>query len=124
MIIRISLLLSTLLFTPLAFSADISGIWKHSKEPGWLEIQLEKGSGTVVRNDKFPERVGRTLLKDLQAHKSKQGLWKGMLFVEKLGEYKKVTVTLPEPDRMLIKAKVGFISRTVEWGRVDKLPED
>ncbi len=122
MIIRISFLLSALLFTPLAFSADISGIWKHAKEPGWIEIQLEVGSGTVVRNDKFPERAGREILKDLQADQAKQGVWKGMIFVERLGEYKKATVSLPDPDRMLIKVKVGFISRTVEWVRVDQMP--
>lgn len=121
---RIPLFLSALLFAPLALSADISGTWKHSNEPGWIEIDLEQGNATVVRNDKFPDRTGRALLKDLHAHKTKQGVWKGLLYVEKLGEYKKVTVTLPEPDRMLIKAKLGFISRTVEWGRVDTLPEN
>jgi hypothetical protein len=123
MIVQRTFLLLALLITPLAFSADVSGTWKHSTEPGWLEIQLEEGGGSVVRNDMFPEREGRKILKDLQAHKSKQGVWKGMLYVEKLAEYKKATVTLPEPDRMLIKVRVGFISRTMEWVRVDKLPE-
>ena len=122
MIIRRALLLCALLFTPLAFSADISGTWKHAKNPAWIEIRLEEGSGTVVRNDKFPDRVGRKVLKDLQAEKSKQGLWHGLIYAEKLGEYKDVEVSLPEADRMLFKGKVGFMSRTVEWVRVDKIP--
>lgn len=119
--IRRIFLLCALLFTPLAFSADISGTWKHAQHPAWIEIRLEEGSGTVVRNDKFPDRVGRKLLKDLEADKSKQGLWHGQIYTEKLGGYKDVEVSLPEADRMLIKGRVGFISRTVEWLRVDEI---
>ena len=118
-VIRRALLLCALLFTPLAFSADISGTWKHAKNPAWIEIRLEEGSGTVVRNDKFPDRVGRKILNDLAADKSKQGLWHGQIYAEKLGEYKEAEVSLPEPDRMLITGKVGFMSRTVEWVRVN-----
>ena len=121
-IIRRGLLLCALLFTPLAVSADISGIWKHAEHAAWIEIRLEEGSGTVVRNDKFPDRVGRKILKDLAADKSDQGMWHGLIYVEKLGEYKDVEVSLPEADRMLITGKVGFISRTVDWVRVDKIP--
>ena len=51
------------LAAPYAFAGDISGFWKHADEPGWIEISLEEGKGTVVRNDKFPERVGREILK-------------------------------------------------------------
>ena len=122
MIIRRALLLCALLFTPLAFSADISGTWKHAKNPAWIEIRLQEGSGTVVRNDKYPDRVGRKILNDLQADKSKQNLWHGLIYAEKLGEYKNVEVSLPEAGRMLIKGKVGFMSRTVEWVRVDGIP--
>jgi len=92
------------------------------KIPGWIEIRLEEGSATVVQNDKFPDRVGRKILKGLQADKSEQGLWHGLIYVEKLGEYKDVEVSLPETDRMLLTGKVGFFSRTVEWVRVDKIP--
>ena len=77
----------------------------------------------MVRNDKFPDRVGRKILNDLAADKSKQGLWHGQIYAEKLGEYKDVEVSLPEADRMLITGRIGFMSRTVEWVRVDKLPE-
>ena len=121
-IVRRALLLCALMFTPLAFSADISGTWKHAKEPGWIEVQLEEGSATVVRNDKFPDRVGRKLLKNLQADTSEQALWHGLIYVEKLGECRDVEVSLPEPDRMLVTGQVGFMSRTVEWVRVDKTP--
>jgi len=121
MIIRRALLLCPMLFMPVAFSAELSGTWKHAQNPAWIEIRLEEGSGTVVRNDKFPDRVGRKILKDLEADKSEQGLWHGLIYVEKLGEYMDVEVSLPEADRMLIEGRVGFMSRTVEWVRVDNI---
>ncbi|MEH6550140.1 MAG: hypothetical protein V7711_04645 [Pseudomonadales bacterium] len=120
--IQNALFMFALLSAPLAFSEDVTGVWKHAKNPAWIEISLEEGSATVVRNDKFPDRVGRKILKDLQADKSEQGLWHGLIYAEKLGEYKNLEVSLPEADRMLFKGKVGFMSRTVEWVRVDKIP--
>ena len=120
--IRSALLLVVLLAAPLAYADDISGFWKHAEEPGWIEISLEQGKGTVVRNDKFPERVGREILKDLTKDDSEAGLWNGQIFADKLGEYKDAEITLAEPDRMIIKVKVGFMSRKVEWLRVDEVP--
>ena len=111
-----------LLVAPLAFADDINGFWKHPDEPGWIEIRLEEGKGTVVRNDKFPERVGRDFVKDLKVDGSEENLWSGLVYAEKLGEYKKAEISLPEPDRMEFKVKVGFMSRTVEWVRVDEVP--
>ena len=121
-LVQSTFFLGALLFAPLALSGDISGFWKHAKGPVWIEIRVEEGGGTVVRNDKFSDRVGRKILKDLQADKSKQALWHGLIYAEKLGEYKDVEVSLPEADRMLLKGKVGFMSRTVEWVRVDRIP--
>ena len=113
---------AALLAAPSAFAGDIAGFWKHADEPGWIEINLEEGKGTVVRNDKFPERVGREILKDLVTEDPEQALWKGLVYAEILGEYKDAEITLAEPDRMAIKVKVGFMSRTVEWRRVDAVP--
>jgi uncharacterized protein (DUF2147 family) len=115
--IRNGFLLLAMLAAPLAFAGDISGVWKHAEEPAWIEIRLDKGKGTVRRNDKFPERVGREILKDLEADKSEQGIWRGQVYAERLGEYKDAEISMPEADRMNIKVKVGFISRSVEWVR-------
>jgi uncharacterized protein (DUF2147 family) len=121
-LVQSTFFLGALLFAPLALSGDISGFWKLATGPVWIEVRLEEGGGTVVRNDKFSDRVGRKVLKNLEADESKQGLWHGLIYAEKLGEYKDVEVSLPEADRMLLKGKVGFMSRTVEWVRVDKIP--
>jgi hypothetical protein len=110
------------LAAPWSFAGDISGFWKHADEPGWIEINLEEARGMVVRNDKFPERVGREIVKDLKADDSERNLWRGQVYAEKLGEYKKAEISLPQPDRMAFKVKVGFMSRTIEWVRVDKVP--
>ncbi len=115
--IRTTLVLLATLVVPPAFADDISGFWKHAEEPGWIEINLEEGKGTVVRNDKYPERVGREILKDLQADSSEQGLWRGQVYAERLGEYKDAEIVLSEPGLMEIKVKIGFMSRTVEWNR-------
>ena len=62
------------LAAPCAFAGDISGFWKHTDEPGWIEINLDEGKGTLVRNDAFPDRVGREILKDLETDGSERGL--------------------------------------------------
>ena len=119
---RIAFFLCALLAAPLSLADDISGVWKHADEPGWIEISLDEGKGTVVRNDKFPERVGREIVKELQADGSKENLWRGQVYAEKLGEYKEVEISLSEPDLMQFKVKVGFMSRSIEWVRVDAVP--
>jgi uncharacterized protein (DUF2147 family) len=122
MIIRLLLTFSLLWIIPLASGADIDGFWKHSDEPGWIEIRLEEGKGTVVRNDKFPERVGREIVKNLKADGSEENLWRGQVYAERLGEYKDAEISLPEPGRMRFKVKVGIISRSVDWVRVESVP--
>ena len=122
MMIRTALLLLTMLAKPLAFADAISGLWKHAEEPGWIEIRLDEGKGTVVRNDEYPERVGREIVKGLAPYGSKENLWHGEVYAERLGEYKDAEISLSEPDRMQFKVKVGFMSRTVDWVRVDQVP--
>ena len=120
--VRIILCVAVLLVAQLAAADDISGFWKHVDEPGWIEISLDDGKGTVVRNDKFPERVGRELLKDLVPADDAEETWLGQVYAEKLGEYKDAEITLADPELMKIKVKIGFISRTLEWQRVENLP--
>jgi uncharacterized protein (DUF2147 family) len=83
---------------------------------------VAQGDGVVVRNDKFPERVGNTFVKELKADKSKQVFWQGLAYIRKLGDYKNVEISLSETGQMLISGKVGFFSRTVEWVRVENVP--
>ncbi|MBT3623976.1 MAG: DUF2147 domain-containing protein [Gammaproteobacteria bacterium] len=117
-----TLLIAALLMMSQAFAGDISGYWKLTTEPGWIEINLKQGKGVVARNDKFPERVGREFLKNLVARDSEEGPWQGQIFIERLGEYKDAEISMAKPDRLNIKVKLGFMSRTLEWHRVDTVP--
>lgn len=122
-IIQRALFLFTLLSSSLAcsadVSADISGTWKHVKMPIWVEIRMDQGDGIVVRNDQFPERVGKVFIKDLKADKSKQPYWNGTVYIRKIEDYKDVEISLSETGNMQITAKFAFFSRTFEWLRAD-----
>ena len=104
---------------------SLAGVWKHAEEPGWIEIQFEddRGRGTVLRNDLFPEREGRLLLRNLAADASKPNLWRGEIYVERFEEFKKAELKLDGGARMTIEVKVGFISRSLDWVRVDSVPD-
>jgi hypothetical protein len=110
------------LAAPLSFADDISGFWKHPEAPAWIEINLEEGKGTVIRNDKFPEREGREIVKGLKADDSEENLWHGEIYAERLGEYREAEISLPEPGRMEFEIKVGLMSRTIDWVRVEAVP--
>ena len=111
---------------PAALAADLSGFWQHEEKPAWIEIQFKDGTGIgkVVRNDEYPDRVGRVLLKEISADGDDGANWRGQVYAERLEEFKDAEISLPEPDQMQIKVKVGFMSRTVTWKRVSEIAED
>ena len=82
---------------------------------------MDQGDGIVVRNDKFPERVGAIFIKDIKADASKQAFWHGTAYIRKLDDYKDVEISLSETGNMQVTGKVGFFSRTVEWLRADNV---
>lgn len=115
------ILCALLSLAPLAFSADIAGTWKSEKGPIWIEIDLVEGTGIIVRHDKFPERVGQVMLKALKRD-SDMNIWRGEVYLQKRGEFRNVEVLLPEPNRMLTIGKMGFLSKSAGWLRVEKMP--
>lgn len=121
---RVTLLIMASLAAPGLWANDLAGFWQHEEQPAWIEIEFGdgSGSGSVRRNDSKPEAVGRVLLMELKSEGSVNN-WNGQVYAEKLKEYKDAVITLPEPDRMRTKIKVGFISRKVNWTRVPAIPE-
>ena len=126
MIARLLFIVITTLLAPLALAAELAGVWQHEELPAWIEVQVENGvaTGTVVRNDEYPDRVGRVLLKDLAPEPDQAGAWRGQVYAERFEEYRDAQVSLPEQDQMQIKVKVGFMSRTVNWNRVAEVPAE
>ncbi len=115
------LLLITCLASP-AIGEGIAGFWKNAEHPVWIEILPEEGIGTAVRNDKFPERAGRQILKEVVPDKSRPNLWHAQVYIETMEKYLKAEISLPAENRMLLEGKVGFFSRSSEWLRVDAVP--
>ena len=107
-----------------SLAADLAGYWQNDGQPAWIEIRVENASatGTVRRNDNKPDAVGRVLLKDVVSDESNPGIWRGQIYAERLQEYRDAEITLPQPDQMQIKVKVGFMSRTVSWTRAERIP--
>ena len=100
----------------------LAGFWQHESDPIWLAMQPDEGVAIMVRNDNRPDRVGFQVVTDLVAtDKPKQ--WSGQVFAAQLGEYRDATITLKNDDRMAFTVKVGFMRRTVEWQRVDAVPD-
>jgi uncharacterized protein (DUF2147 family) len=103
-------------------ASDLNGFWQHPKDPVWLQVNEEMGTGIAVRNDDDPSSVGFAVLKEVVTG-PKEGQWSGQVYVPQLGDYKRVIVTLPNADTLKMKVKIGFISRSVEWTRVSIVSE-
>jgi uncharacterized protein (DUF2147 family) len=117
--------ITVLLCLPVQFvqaEEALAGFWQHESDPIWLAMQPDEGVAIMVRNDNRPDRVGFQVVTDLVAtDKPKQ--WSGQVFAAQLGEYRDATITLKNDDRMAFTVKVGFMRRTVEWQRVDAVPD-
>jgi hypothetical protein len=109
------------LVSPALWADGPEGFWQHEELPAWIEVRFEDGVGsaTVMRNDEYPEREGRLLLKELSADGDE---WSGQVYAERFKEYRDARVSQPAPDELQIKVKVGFMSRTLKWNRVDAVP--
>ena len=105
-------------------AGDLAGIWQHESEPVWIQIEANETVGRVQRNDNKPEAVGFEMIKDLAQTGNDKVRWTGQVYAAKLGEFKSAEIELIDEDVMRFKVKVGFMSRTVEWQRVDEVPVD
>ena len=105
-------------------AGDLVGIWQHESEPVWIQIEANETVGRVQRDDNKPEAVGFEMIKDLAQTGNDKVRWTGQVYAAKLGEFKSAEIELIDEDVMRFKVKVGFMSRTVEWQRVDEVPVD
>ena len=119
---RVLIVVVAMLWCQGSFADDIEGIWKNEADPVWIEVVHGDGvaTGTVVRNDRNPAAAGRLLLRDLKLG-DEANVWRGQVFAVRLGEFRDAQVRLIDADSMEILVKVGFMSRTVTWTRVDEV---
>jgi hypothetical protein len=111
------------LTSPIVMTSDthmLTGIWKHSGKDVWMEIKFDQavGTGRVFKNDKKPDSIGKPLLTELIFDTA---LAKGqaLMYVSQMQSRHEAKVKFAEPNLMTMKVKVGFISKTVKWLRVD-----
>ncbi len=104
---------------------ELKGLWKNAENPLWIKIVETEGelTGVVVRNDKRPETVGRVMLKDVSPKAGEVGVWSGQIFVARAGEFKRGSISAIDKSTMEFRVKVGFISGSVDWLRVQNVPE-
>jgi uncharacterized protein (DUF2147 family) len=109
-----------------AYAADLAGLWRHAEEPVWLEIAVDgdAATGSIRRNDNKPELVGMTFLKEVKPDGNSGNQWVGQIYAESMKEFKDARINLETAEQMQIKVKVGFVSRTIKWQRVDDIPAD
>jgi len=118
-----AVILGASLIAPCLLADNLVGLWKNDDQPAWIEITFSDGLGvgTVVRNDKNSQAVGRVLLKELTAEEGSEN-WIGQIYAKPLKSFKDAELSLAKPNHLEILVKVGFMSRTVTWTRVDALP--
>lgn len=116
--IVLSIVLCTVLFTAAVWANPLLGVWKLEQQPVWMTIQLNQDKtpeAVISRNDHKPETVGHLLIKQLEQQQSATDQWRGLIWVERLGEYRDADLKLTDTSVLEIRVKVGFISQTVTW---------
>lgn len=99
-----------------AFSAsNISGIWKHSQKPAWLEITFASGVGalSVKRHDNNPNAVGLNVIKDIQLDSKRSSQWVGQMYSALENSYVSVRLVLINPNTLAVFAKSDVNSNEI-----------
>lgn len=116
--------LASLLFATNAYAQELDGLWKVGDKATWVRIETLAGvaAGQVVRSEVKPEAVGRIVLKDIRPLADAKLQWRGQVYAERFQRFTDAAISLPASDTMNISVKVGFITRTLVWTRVEDMP--
>lgn len=99
------ILLSIFFLSVNSFADDqISGIWKHTQKPAWLEIQFDSGVGSisVKRHDNNAKAKGLTVIKDIKVEENQQSQWLGMMYSAAKDGYVGVRLILINSSTMAV----------------------
>lgn len=104
------------LFSFSSFAQSVTGEWIVGKEHNTV-IKIEKEeavySGKIFSSDNSKVKIGKLMVKDL---KQTKGKWKGKVYSPKRKEWYDGEFT-PYKDKLKVKIKAGFFSKTLEWKR-------
>jgi hypothetical protein len=91
---------------------SINATWDMGKEN--THISIQETEGKVVSSDKT-QLVGKVLLKDIKADGNH---YTAQIFVLKKKKWYKAKIQ-PEENKLLVTVKVGLMSKTLTWLKVE-----
>ena len=106
-----------------ATGADaILGYWQRSEGEAVVEMRRRTDGyyGVIVASELHPEVVGTEIFKSLQ-YDAKDRLWRGRVYSMERRRDFKIEMALPHPDHFVIKLRVLFFSRSVQFNRQQRL---
>jgi uncharacterized protein (DUF2147 family) len=100
----------------------ILGYWQRGEGEAVIEIQRESTgySGVIVASERHPEAIGTEIFKSLSYDVADQ-LWRGRVYSIERDRDFKIQMELPAPDRFVIRLRILFFSRSVEFKRQPSL---
>jgi hypothetical protein len=120
MLKKIPSIIGLLLLSSYSNANELLGFWQHESQPVIVEILVQDDSnfGIIRQQTKRPEAVGKTLYQDL-VYNDKKEHWQGQIYVFRMKEFKDVTLTMLSEDEFKMTVKVGFMSRSFNWIKVE-----
>lgn len=98
-LLALTLKLLALVFVFSTQAADISGIWKHTDKPAWLNVDMQTGVITVQRHNDAPGAEGLTIIKDLRAAPP---IWHGKMYAAEQDDYIAVSLQLKDNQTLIV----------------------
>ncbi len=108
------------LLSATASANELIGYWQHESQPVIVEMLEQDGEtiGIIRQQTERPEVIGRTLYQQL-AYSKQDATWRGQIYVFRMKEFKDVTVELLSEEAFKMTVKVGFMSRSFTWKKVE-----
>ncbi|MEW6997395.1 hypothetical protein AADZ86_06810 [Colwelliaceae bacterium BS250] len=83
---------------------QISGTWKHSQKPAWLELEFESGIGSlsVKRHENNAKAAGLNVIKEIKRDVNQSSRWDGQMYSAAENGYVAVTLILINPSTIAV----------------------
>ena len=98
-------ILSLLFLSANSFAeVQITGIWKHTQKPAWLEIKFESGVGSlaVKRHEDNVKAAGFNVIKEIKPDTTRSAQWDGQMYSAPENGYVDVTLVLINPTTIAV----------------------